>query len=90
MTPMTDTQLKVAIVTGASGGIGREVALRLARDGFAVVLNYAGNASKAEAAVAEIKASNGSSPCARTWPTRTPWRPSSARRSAPSARSTSW
>ena len=60
MTPMTDTQLKVAIVTGASGGIGREVALRLARDGFAVVLNYAGNASKAEAAVAEIKASDGS------------------------------
>jgi 3-oxoacyl-[acyl-carrier protein] reductase len=56
---MTDAQAKVAIVTGASGGIGRSVALRLARDGFAVVLNYAGNAANAEAAVAEIKAADG-------------------------------
>jgi 3-oxoacyl-[acyl-carrier protein] reductase len=48
-----------AIVTGSSGGIGRAVARRLAHDGFAVVVNYAGNASKAEEAVAEIVASSG-------------------------------
>src|SRR5437879_12171544 len=56
---MTDTPGKVAVVTGASGGIGRAVALRLARDGFRVVLNYAGNAENAEAAAAEIKAADG-------------------------------
>jgi hypothetical protein len=37
-TPMTGTPTKAAIVTGASGGIGRAVALRLAGDGFAVVV----------------------------------------------------
>lgn len=50
---------KSAIVTGASGGIGRAVATRLARDGFAVVVNYAGNAGKAEEVVADITASGG-------------------------------
>jgi 3-oxoacyl-[acyl-carrier protein] reductase len=56
---MIDTQVKVAVVTGASGGIGRAVARRLARDGFRVVLNYAGNAGNADAAAAEIKAAGG-------------------------------
>jgi 3-oxoacyl-[acyl-carrier protein] reductase len=50
---------KAAIVTGSSRGIGRTVAIRLARDGFAVVVNYAGNAAKAEEVVAEIKAAGG-------------------------------
>jgi len=50
---------KVAIVTGASRGIGRAIALRLARDGAAVVVNYAGNAAAAGEVVAEIEKSGG-------------------------------
>jgi 3-oxoacyl-[acyl-carrier protein] reductase len=56
---MTSTPIKTAIITGASGGIGRAVALRLARDGFAVVVNYAGNAAKAQGVVKEIKLAGG-------------------------------
>jgi 3-oxoacyl-[acyl-carrier protein] reductase len=54
MTHVSST--KSVIVTGASRGIGRAVATRLALDGFAVVVNYAGNATKADEVVAEIKA----------------------------------
>src|SRR5580704_9295514 len=50
---------KIAIVTGASRGIGRVVARRLARDGFAVVVNYLSNGSEAEDVVAEIKLNGG-------------------------------
>ena len=55
----TSTEKKSAIVTGASRGIGHAVATRLASDGFAVMVNYAGNATKAEEVVAEIKAAGG-------------------------------
>ena len=41
---MTNPSNRVAIVTGAAGGIGAKVAERLARDGLTVVVNYAGNA----------------------------------------------
>lgn len=47
---------KVAIVTGASRGIGRAVAERLGRDGANVVVTYAGNRDKAEEVVSVIKA----------------------------------
>ena len=50
---------KSAIVTGASGGIGRVVAKRLASDGFAVAVHYAGNPAKAETVVTEIKGAGG-------------------------------
>jgi 3-oxoacyl-[acyl-carrier protein] reductase len=50
---------RVAIVTGGSRGIGRETASRLARDGYAVVVNYAGNKTEADAAVQALHESGG-------------------------------
>jgi 3-oxoacyl-[acyl-carrier protein] reductase len=50
---------RVVIITGASGGIGHAMSLRMVRDGFAVVVNYAGNSAKAEELVADIKAAGG-------------------------------
>jgi 3-oxoacyl-[acyl-carrier protein] reductase len=56
---MTHASTESVIVTGASRGIGRVVATRLARDGFAVAVNYAGNITKADEVVTEIKAAGG-------------------------------
>ena len=50
---------KVALVTGASRGIGRAIALRLAGEGAKVAINYAGNTAKAEAVKAEIEQNGG-------------------------------
>lgn len=50
---------KTAIVTGSSRGIGREIAKRLAADGFSVVVNYSESSAKADEAVSEIKAAGG-------------------------------
>ena len=50
---MTTTS-PIALITGASRGIGATIARRLARDGFAIAVNYAANATEADALVAEL------------------------------------
>ena len=50
---------KVAVVTGASRGIGRAVAIRLASEGAAVVINYNGSKDRAEEVKKEIEAAGG-------------------------------
>ena len=57
--------LKSAIVTGASRGIGQAIAQRLATDGFAVVVNYAGSAAAAQETVETIRAAGGTAVAVR-------------------------
>lgn len=53
------SEKKIAVVTGASRGIGRAIALELGRRGNFVVINYNGSADRAEAVKAEIEAAGG-------------------------------
>ena len=51
--------MKVALVTGASKGIGKACALRLARDGYTVVVNYSSSDEAAQQTLEQIKAEGG-------------------------------
>lgn len=59
MVNTTKGDLRAALVTGGSGGIGQAVAQRLAKDGFAVAVHYAGNKGKADTLVKEITRQGG-------------------------------
>jgi 3-oxoacyl-[acyl-carrier protein] reductase len=67
-----EAQLKVAVVSGGAGGIGRAVCERLAADGWAVVVNYRGSSERAAALTAAIKEAGGQALAVQADVSRTP------------------
>ncbi len=57
---------KIALVTGGSRGIGAAISKQLARDGFTVIVNYAGNAEAADNVVQEIESAGGKAQAIQT------------------------
>ena len=51
--------MKYALITGASRGLGKAIALRLAKDGFAVIINYQSNKEAAEDTLKQVKEAGG-------------------------------
>ena len=47
--------MKYALITGASRGLGKAIALRLAKDGFAVIINYQSNKEAAEDTLSQVQ-----------------------------------
>jgi len=56
---MTETNGRIALITGGSRGIGRSIAKRLAKEGFYVVINYVSNEQAAQDALSAIKSAGG-------------------------------
>lgn len=86
-----NNRTSVAIVTGASRGIGAAIARRLVDDGLAVVINYAGKASEAEELASDLAGEGGQAVAVRrTSAIRLPWRGCSMWPKRSSAASTCW
>ena len=51
--------MKYALITGASRGLGKAIALRLAKDGFAVIINYQSNREAAEDTLKQVQEAGG-------------------------------